>query len=96
MNKNCLNCISSNRCHGEKGNVVHEMAKDKNVLAHSIEDSYITSFVRSDGEEVPNELSKKLEELNLHIYEPKNKAEKFSQQCSYGNYFAKKSVNVSF
>lgn len=79
-----------NRCHGEKGNVVHEMAKEKNVLAHNIEDSYITSFVRSDGEEIPNELSKKLDELNEHIYEPKNKEEKFSHECSYGNYFAKK------
>ena len=79
------------RCHGEKGNVVYEMAKDKNVLEHSNEGDILAAFVRSDGEGAPSELSKKLWNFNFKLYEsPENDDEKTAYIGPYGNYFAKK------
>ncbi|XP_055297514.1 spermine oxidase-like [Sitodiplosis mosellana] len=78
-------------CHGENGNVVYQMAKDKNVLAHSNEEDFSTTFVRSNGEEIPSELTKKLLSLMESIYNSSiNRDKKSSHHGSYGNYFAKK------
>lgn len=79
------------RCHGEKRNVVYELAKDKNVLAHSNKEISFTTFIRSDGEVIPSELSKKLSDFSLQLYDSAdNDDEKSSYASSYGNYFAKK------
>lgn len=67
------------------------MAKDKNVLVHSNNnENTFTKFIRSDGEEIPAEISKKLSALNLHIYDSSDEDEKFDYNGSYGNFFAKK------
>lgn len=86
----CL--VKKKRCHGEKGNVVYELAKDKNVLSHSKkEDMTFTTLIQSNGEEIPNELSKKLTDFSLELYDSsENDDEKSSYAGSYGNYFAKK------
>lgn len=80
---------------GEKGNVVYELAKDKNLLETSIELKIlgIYTIVQSDGQVISSELSKKLVELAMEIYEDeKFDQEKSTYHGSFGNFFAEKSV----
>lgn len=50
-----------------------------------------TTLIQSNGEEIPNELSKKLTDFSLELYDSsENDDEKSSYAGSYGNYFAKK------
>lgn len=78
-------------CHGEDGNVVYAMAKDKNVLAHSHEEDFSTTFIRSNGQRIPTEVSKKLLDLMASIHESSvDKDKNATYHGSYGNYFAKK------
>lgn len=48
------------RCHGEKGNVVYELAKDKNLLSPSSPDYTSFNFVRSNGEQILKTIVDKL------------------------------------
>lgn len=79
------------RCHGEKNNVVYEMAKDKNVLDGSNELGLHDELIRSDGEALPVELGQNLSNLAFNIYEGEDyETEKESYDGSFGNFFAKK------
>ncbi|XP_031639336.1 spermine oxidase-like [Contarinia nasturtii] len=76
-------------CHGETGNVVYEMAKDKNLLAHSTEESRGNRYVRSNGEEIPMELCKKITALIMDIMGDHYEEERKSYGSS-GNFYAAK------
>lgn len=79
------------RCWGEKGNVVYEMAKDKNLLSSNIPTFKTYNFVRSNGEEIPPKTSEKLTKLAMGILDrDDHKAEKRAYHGSLGNYFAQK------
>lgn len=77
------------RCHGEVGNVVYELAKDKNVLSSDVPRYDHFNFVRSNGEIIPEEISRKLVALSSDIL---NRNDKRMEKCEYngslGNYFA--------
>lgn len=67
------------------------MAKDKNLLAHGIEEHRADRMIQSNGEEIACEISKKLSNLSFDIYEGENYAEeKMNYHGSFGNFYAKK------
>lgn len=77
------------RCHGEDGNVVYEMAKDKNLLSSNVPRYDEFHFVRSNGESIPKNISEKLVDLATNILNRKDKqSEKRAYHGSLGNYFA--------
>lgn len=94
----CIDCfyqynyilfVEWNRCHGEDGNVVYEMAKDKNLLSSNIPRYDVFNFVRSNGEIIPENKSQKLAKLASDILNRKDKQrEKRAYHGSLGNYFA--------
>lgn len=76
---------------GERGNVVHELAKDKNLLATSIDLQGYYNFVRSDGEQISKDLSTKILEMAMDIYRgDKYAEEKKIFRGSLGNFVAEK------
>lgn len=76
---------------GEKGNVVYELAKDKNLLERSIDVLGYYTFIQSDGQVIPSDLSKKLVDLAMEIYDDDKYAqEKRAYNGSFGNFFAEK------
>lgn len=82
-------CDVFNRCHGEGGNVVYEMAKDKNVLSSDMPRYDSFNFVRSNGEIIPEKTSRKLVALSASILNRHDKQkEKRAYNGSLGNYFA--------
>lgn len=90
-------CISSEvnichyRCMGEKGNVVHELAKDKYLLETSVAIQGYYNLVQSDGQRIPEELSTKIIEMGLDIYRgDKYAEEKKNYNGSLGNFIAEK------
>lgn len=79
------------RCHGEKNNVVYELAKDKNLLSSSSPDYTSFNFIRSNGERIPNNIGNELSELYSNIiYGDKYDVEKREYKGSLGNFFAEK------
>ncbi|XP_031616985.1 spermine oxidase-like [Contarinia nasturtii] len=77
-------------CHGEKNNVVYELAKGKNVLAHSTKIQEL-KLIQSDGTDVPIEITKKLSDLAFDLYDGDDYDDERSQfNGSVGNFFAKK------
>lgn len=81
---------NNNRCHGEKNNVVYEMAKDKNLLGRW-EMERLETLIRSNGEEISSDLAKKLSNTAFDIYDGDTyETEKKNYPCSMGNFFAKK------
>lgn len=54
------------RCHGEEGNIVHDIVKDMNLLSSS-EMFLNNEILISDGTTVSKDISKKLEEIYLKI-----------------------------
>lgn len=79
------------RCHGEKGNVVYDLAKDKNLLSPSSPDYTSFNFVRSNGEEIPKAIGDKLSELYLELmFEKELDVEKREHKGSLGNFFTEK------
>lgn len=83
--------INFDRCHGEKDNVVYEMAKDKNLLAGGSEFVMLENFIRSNGEKLPDELTAKIASLAFEIYEGDSyDDEKTAYHGSLGNFFAEK------
>lgn len=79
------------RCHGEKGNVVFELAKDKNLLASTTPDYSSFNFVQSNGEEIPKSVGDKLSELYTKlIYGNEHDLEKREYRGSLGNFFTEK------
>lgn len=81
------------RCHGEKGNVVYEMAKDKNLLAGNKDSKGLAepNYVRSNGEVIPSEISDKLSGLFGKIYGGDEfDEEQNNYHGSTGNFFAEK------
>lgn len=79
------------RCHGEKGNVVYEMAKDKNLLVHSTKEIGDDQLIRSNGEIIPMELSKKLTTLTFDIYGGEHyDEERINYDGSFGNFCTEK------
>lgn len=80
------------RCHGEKNNAVYELAKHTDLLARSGDlEAPKQNFIRSNGEEIPIEISTKLFKLFADIYE----GEAFIEQTksyhgSRGNFWAEK------
>lgn len=77
------------RCHGEVGNVVYDMAKDKNLLSSNVPRYDEFNFVRSNGEPIPHNISEKLINLASNIVDRNDKRiEKRAYHGSLGNYFA--------
>lgn len=77
------------RCHGEEGNVVYEMAKDKNLLSSNVPKYDVFNFVLSNAEPIPQEVSEKLINLASEIVDRNDKRiEKRAYHGSLGNYFA--------
>lgn len=58
-----------NRCHGEKNNVVYELAKDNGLLGKNTVRYENLTLMKSDGSTVPKDLSQKLLELSTKISE---------------------------
>ncbi|XP_031636092.1 spermine oxidase-like [Contarinia nasturtii] len=78
-------------CHGESGNVVYEMAKDKNLLSSNVPTYKTFNFVRSNGEEIPAEISERLTKLAMGILDRNDRErEKRAYHGSLGNYFAQR------
>lgn len=76
---------------GEVGNVVYEMAKDKNLLATGTEALGYYNFIRSNGDKVPHELAVKLFDLSMEIERgEKYDAEMLNYKGSMGNFFVEK------
>lgn len=86
----CANIfIVTTRCHGEEGNVVYDMAKDKHLLSSNVPRYDTFNFVRSNGQKIPENVSQKLVKLASEILNRKNKRnEKRAYHGSLGNYFA--------
>lgn len=79
------------RCHGEKDNVVYELAKDRNLLSASSPDYTSYNFVQSNGEEIPKTIADKLSELYLKLmFENEYDLEKREHKGSLGNFFTEK------
>lgn len=79
------------RCHGEEGNCVYELARDKNLLSSCKFKWEIFDFMRTNGEAIPQSISHKLSHLGLHIYESSDfTAEALAYNGSMGNFFADK------
>lgn len=78
------------RCHGEDGNVVYELAKDKNLLSSSKLKWELFDFVRSNGDAISQLKSHKLSQLGLSIQSSDMNAEKSVYNGSFGNFFAEK------
>ena len=86
--KNVLD-IGAQWCHGEKNNVVFELAKDADLLVTSGE--YNFEFVRSNGEKIPSEISEKLSKIAWDIYGGDDYVElQKTYHGSRGNFFAEK------
>lgn len=77
------------RCHGEKGNVVYDMAKDKNLLAPSVPTLKRFNFIRSNGEQIPQDMDEKLSSIYFQVQDGFEE-EKINYNGSYGNFFAEK------
>lgn len=77
------------RCHGEKGNVVFNMAKDKNLLSSNIPTYTHFNFIRSNGEQIPKTKADKMSALVFEIIEGFEE-EKRQYNGSLGNFFVKK------
>lgn len=76
---------------GEKGNVIYELAKDKNLLERSVDVLGYYKIIQSDGQEIPSELSTKLVDVAMEIYDDeKHDEEKRTYHGSFGNFFAEK------
>lgn len=89
----CSFSLTLYRCHGEKGNVVYELAKDKNILSSNPPRYADFNFVRSNGETVPEEIAAKLTSITWNIIE--NSDEEMRQyNGSLGNFFSEKYVFV--
>lgn len=84
-----INYTAFCRCHGEEGNVVFELANDKNVLSSDAPRYDKFNFVRSNGDAVPEGISEKLMSLGFQIFDSNDKVdEKRTYNGSLGNYFA--------
>lgn len=82
---------SIHRCHGEKGNVVYEMAKGKDLLSSNIPMYKTYNFVRSNGEVIPAKVSERITKLAMSILDrDDHREEKMAYHGSLGNYFAQK------
>lgn len=78
---------------GEEGNVVYELAKEKNLLQRSIDALGYYNIIRSDGQVIPIELSTKLVDLAMEIYgDEKYYEEKRTYHGSFGNFFTEKYI----
>lgn len=77
------------RCHGEKGNVVYDMAKDKNLLATSIPTFEKFNFIRSNGEQISQDTDGKLSTIYFELLDGYEE-EKSNYNGSFGNFFAEK------
>lgn len=65
------------------------MAKDKNILASNVPRYENFNFVRSNGELIPEEITRKLVALSANILNRNDKRkEKREYNGSLGNYFA--------
>lgn len=85
-----LNQTILQRCHGEEGNVVFELANDKNVLSSDAPRYENFNFVRSDGSAVPEAISDRLMSFGFQTFDSNDKVdEKRAYNGSLGNYFAK-------
>lgn len=79
------------RCHGEKGNVVYDLAKDKNLLSASHTDYTSFNLIRSNGEQIPKSIGDKLTKLYLEIiFDERYDVEKREYNGSLGNFFSNK------
>ena len=82
---------SLHRCHGEKGNVIYEMARGKDLLSSNIPTYKTYNFVRSNGEVIPAKVSERLTKLAMSILDrDDHREEKLAYHGSLGNYFAQK------
>lgn len=74
-------------CHGEVGNVVYEMAKNKDLLSSHAIDLSVHHLVRSNGDPIPKETVDKLMALKDEIDSGYDE-EKSAHNGSTGNLFA--------
>lgn len=77
------------RNHGEEGNVVYNMAKDKNLLSPNIPTFTNFNFIRSNGEQIPKMKADKMSTLVMEIINGFEE-EKRQYNGSLGNFFAEK------
>lgn len=56
-------------CHGQENNAVYDLVKDKDLLEHSGDEYYSFKLIRSNGEVVSDEVTKKLKEITKKIEE---------------------------
>lgn len=83
--------LSNFRCHGEEGNVVYSMAKDKNLLSSNVPRYEKFNLFRSNGERIPEKSTEKLMEMAWSILDREIDREgKRSYEGSFGNYVAEK------
>lgn len=76
-------------CHGEKDNVVFELAKSKNVLSSNAFRYEPYRLYRSDGVPVPQNIANQLSDLTRRLLD---ESEFASDSCatSLGNYMLKR------
>lgn len=65
------------------------MAKDKNLLATSMPYNEIFNFMRSNGEQIPQDKAIKLTSIYFEIFNGFDE-EKSDYNGSFGNFFAEK------
>ncbi|XP_026479208.1 LOW QUALITY PROTEIN: uncharacterized protein LOC113385573 [Ctenocephalides felis] len=78
-------------CHGEEGNIVHDIVKDMNLLSSS-EMFLNNEILISDGTTVSKDISKKLEEIYLKI--AINEDDIIDPDLSVGQYVTNKYYNI--
>lgn len=76
-------------CHGEINNVVYEMANGKDLLSTHVTDVSISNLFKSNGEEIPREMTNKLDAM-VHEILGGFDEEKSVYSGSMGNFFADK------
>lgn len=82
-------CLVIPRCHGEEGNVVYELARDKNLLSSCPLKSYDYHFARSNGETIPAEISEKLAKLKYSTLNDEATGEMKDYNGSLGDFYAR-------
>lgn len=78
------------RCHGQKDNVVYELAKDHDLFAANPDELKVDllPMFKSDGTKAPMELVKRMMELALGITEDRTAMELYNG--SLGSFFNEK------
>lgn len=79
-------------CNGQEGNIVYEMAKDKNLLAFPELDYKVFNCFHSNGTQIGKEIADKLTQISFEIIDGFDDEKKL-YNGSIGNFFAEKYWN---